>query len=424
MSHVRMLRQFLSGYGLLIVAGSVLLLLPTTTVSSGGLSWFDALFTAVSAVCLVGLTIIDTATYFTWFGQVVLLLLIQLGALHYLFFALRMVRRHRHPTTMPGSEKTASRTLLRQIVGTTLLIEVGAFLLIFYTAGNYEAEEIGHNLFTSAFHAVSAFCNAGFSMLDDNLYSVHRAYVLHLVILAAYVLGGLGIDTLYDLFSRKRLRQRLANPAIDWRVGTKVSVNSAIMLLAVGTLAFYRLEQNNTLTDLNLTEKLVASLFQSATARTAGFYTVDIPQLTGTTLLLLIALMFIGGGAGSTAGGIHTATLFRLFTTQQDGRQRDAGRRRLSIAQWVVAYALVVNTGGVLLLCCTEADRAIVSLVFEQVSAFSSVGLSHATTATLSSGGQVVILLSMLLGRVGILTLIMILIQRRNARERIRRTSS
>lgn len=410
MSHVRALQFFLSGYGLLIVVGTILLLLPGARVSAAGLSFFDVLFTAVSAVCLVGLTVVNTATYFTWFGQAVLLLLIQFGALHYLLFAVRLVRQYRHPATTPGG--TSTESLLWQIVKTTLLIEVGAFLLIFYTAGNYEAEEIGRNLFTSVFHAVSAFCNAGFSVLDENLYSVQRAFVLHLALLATYVLGGLGIDTLYDLFSRKRLRQRLAHPAIGWRVGTKVSVNSAIVLLAVGTLAFYGLEQNNTLTDLNLTEKMVASLFQSATARTAGFYTVDITQLTTATLLLLIGLMFVGGGVGSTAGGIHTDTLYHLFTLQQDKRQGDVGRRQLSIAGWVVAYALVVNTSGVLLLCFTETDRSVVSLVFEQVSAFSSVGLSHSTTATLSPGGQMVILLSMLLGRIGVLALMMALVRR------------
>ncbi len=242
-------------------------------------------------------------------------------------------------------------------------------------------------------------------MLYDNLYSVQRAFVLHLALLATYGLGGLGIDTLYDLFSRKRLRQRLAHPEIDWRPGIKVSVNSAIILLTLGTTAFYALEQSNTLTGLNLTEKAVASLFQSATTRTAGFYTVNITQLATTTLLLLIGLMFIGGGAGSTAGGIHTATLYRLFKPGK--HPHDTGRSRLPLAWWVVGYALVVNVSGVFLLCFTETDREIISLTFEQVSAFSSVGLSQAITATLSPGGQGVILLSMLLGRVGILTLMM-----------------
>ena len=415
MSYARSLRLFLSGYGLLVLAGTVLLLLPGVAVTSEGLSFFNALFTAVSAVCLAGLTVVNTATYFTFFGQAMVLLLIQAGALFYLFFAVQLVRQRSRPSWVEGaSEGDSSGDLLKRIIGITALVETGAFLLIFYAWGNYEFEGVGHKVFVTVFHAISAFCNAGFSVLDENLFSVRRAFVLHLVLLAAYVLGGLGMDTLYDLFSPKRLRQRLANPSIDWRPGTKVSVNTSMILLGVGGLVFYLLEQYNTLNGLNLTEKLIGSLFQSATARTAGFYTVDITQLTHSAMLVMTVLMLVGGGAGSTAGGIKTATLYHMLTFWQDDKRTDVGIQPLPVARWVTGYALLVNGTGVLVLYFTETDQQLVLLVFEQVSAFSSVGLSPVTTATLSPAGQGVLLLSMLLGRVGILTLMMALAQRRS----------
>ena len=404
MSHARALRLFLSGYTLLITLGTILLSLPEATTAAA--SFFTTFFTATSAVCLVGLTLVDTATYFTPLGQGIILLLIQCGALWYLFFAVRLFR---HLTRPSSDQSLSSRSLLRRIVGITLLVEAGAFLVIFYAWGDYEFSSTGHKIFVTAFQAISAFGNAGFSVLEDNLYTVQRAFVLHLVVLVAYGLGGLGIDTLYDLFSPKRLRQRLAHPETDWRLATKVAVNSSIVLVGIGGLLFYGLEQHHTLEGLNLTEKLIASVFQSATTRTAGFYTVDITQLTEATLWLLIGLMFVGGGAGSTAGGIKTATLYALFARRRSGSSAEVGGSSRFLARGVVAYALLVNVVGTLVLYVTETDRSILSLWFEQVSAFSSVGLSHLSTATLSLAGQITVLMSMLLGRIGILALMMVL---------------
>ena len=402
MSHARSLRLFLSGYALLIALGTILLSLPGAAASS---DFFTTFFTATSAVCLVGLTLVDTATHFTPLGQAILLLLIQLGALFYLFFAVQLVRQMN-----PASprEDTSPGKLFRRIVLITLLVEIGIFPVIFYAWGDYPFEGIGHKTFITAFHAVSAFCNAGFSVLDENLYTVQRAFVLHLVVLVAYGLGGLGIDPLYDLFSPKRLRQRLAKPETDWRPTTKIAVNMSILLVGVGAALVYGLEQNNTLEELNLTEKLIASVFQSATTRTAGFYAVDITQLTTLTLLVMTVLMFIGGGAGSTAGGIKTTTFYAGLTFWQKYSPAQAGRTPRALARWIVGYALSVNVIGTLALHLTEPDQTTIPLLFEQVSAFSSVGLSSIATGTMSGAGQMIILLSMLLGRIGILALMML----------------
>lgn len=399
------LRWFLLGYALLIAVGAALLS-SSWTCSSDPLAPQQALFTAVSAVCLVGLTVVNTATDLSLGGQAIVLLLIQAGAVFYLFFAVLVARQMNRLATNPAGEPDSARGILYRVLKITVLVEGGAFLLIYYTGGGYGVED---KVFAVAFDAVSAFGNAGFSVLPDNLRSVPRAFVLHLAILAAFGLGGLGIDVLYDLFSPRRLRQRLANPSVDWRWETKVSVNTSMVLVGLGALLFYGLEKSNTLADLNLTEKFIGSVFQAATTRTAGFYTVDITQLTTLTLGLIIGLMFVGGGAGSTAGGIHTATLHHALTS----RKPEPTNVR-TMAWWVIGYALAINTLGVLILLFTEPQRNLIILLFTQVSAFSSVGLSPVGIATLSSAGQTVILLSMLLGRVGILAPMMYLLKNRS----------
>ncbi len=398
---IKHLRGFLLGYALLIALGTVLLGTPWASASEALTLW-ASLFTAVSAVCLVGLTVVNTATDLSTSGQIVVLLLIQAGAVFYLFFAVQVVRQMNQRADHLADEVDSTRALLYRVLKITALVEGGAFLLIYYTGGGQMTEEMGRKAFVAAFHAVSAFGNAGFSVLPDNLHAVPRAFVLHLTILITFGLGGLGIDVLYDLFSPRRLRQRLANPATDWRWGTKVSVNTSIVLVGGGALLFYALEQHNVLAGLNLTEKLISSAFQSATARTAGFRTVDIAQLTTPTLVLMIGLMLIGGGAGSTAGGIHTATLHRAFAARKPGQNR-----LRPMAWWIIGYALAVNALGAFALHFIEPQANLVSLLFVQVSAFSSAGLSPIAVATLSSAEQTVILLSMLLGRVGILALMM-----------------
>ena len=389
-------RDFLLGYGGLIALGTILLRLPIATTAAESIGWFEALFTAVSAVCLVGLTVVDTATGFTPVGQSIILGLIQLGALFYLFFAVPVARRF-----SLSDESASAKDTLRRILLVTVLVESGAFVVIFYAGGGFGQVTRGEQLFATLFHTVSAFGNAGFSTLPDNLYTMPRAFVLHLAMLITFVLGSLGVDTLYDLFSRQRLRQRLADPSIDWRPTTKLLVNTSIALLGGGAVAIYLLEQSNTLSELNLTEKLIGSLFQSATTRTAGFSTVAISQLTVPALWLLIGLMLIGGGVGSTAGGIKIDTFYGSLATQRNQQRRPIKR----VARWMIGYALAVNAVGALALRLTETDQPLTLLIFEQVSAFSSVGLSPVDTATLSLVGQTIVLLSMLLGRVGILVL-------------------
>ncbi len=401
------LRWFLAGYAALITVGTALLS-ASWAAASNPLTLPQALFTAVSAACMVGHTVVNVATDLSRGGQAIVLLLIQVGAVFYLFFAVQVARQTNYWAAHAADEPGSARAVLYRVLKITALVESGAFLLIYYTGGGDGSESVGRKVFVAAFHAVSAFGNAGFSVLPDNLHSVPRAFVLHLAILLTFGLGGLGIDVLYDLFSPRRLRQRLANPSVDWRWATRLSVNGSMVFVGLGALAFYALEQRNALDELNLTEKLIGSVFHSATTRTAGFYTVDITQLTTPTLGLMIGLMFIGGGAGSTAGGVHGATLFRAFAFPKPGQTQ-----LRTMAWWVIGYALAVNALGALILRFTEPHCELIPLIFDQVSAFSSVGLRSVAINALSSAGQTVILLSVLLGRIGILALMMYLLKNR-----------
>lgn len=429
---------FVLSFVVIIVIGTILLMLPAMTTAPGGMPWLDALFTSVSATCVTGLIVVDTATYFTFRGQFVILLLIQTGGLGIVTFAtffasfLRSGVGFRHRDLIPDYLDTetvsSARTLLRQIVFLTFFIELLAFLLIFFTWSGIEFDSMGEKIFYSAFHAISAFCNAGFSIFTGGLYEpgIDRAYLLHIAIAVTLILGSLGFSTVQDIFSPQRLRDRLAHPWKEWRLSTKISVNVAAFLLVVGTIGFYFLEKGrSTLAELNLSEALIASFFQSATTRTAGFNTVDFTSLAPPTLILMMFLMFIGGNSGSTAGGIKTSTFYiivaSVITTSQGRSKLFIGNRyipteviykSLSIFFYAVATILI----GVFCLSITEPETDILDLTFEQVSAFATVGLSTGVTGTLSAAGKVVIIITMFLGRVGILTFAVAL-SRRKANE-------
>ena len=328
---------------------------------------------------------------------------VQLGALFYLFFSVSFVRQ----VITPSDEHSSPKRVWWRVVIITLVVEVGTCLLVFYAWGNYPFESVGHKIFTTVFHAVSAFCNAGFSLLDDNLLTVQRAFVLHLVIVIAYGLGGWALIRSTICLRRRDFGSDWPAPKRTGVLPPKCRSTTAIVLVGVGTLLFYGLEQQNTLRELNLTEKLIGSVFQSSTTRTAGFYTVEITQLLGTTSVMMILLMLIGGGAGSTAGGLTTATFYPLLTRWRRDASRPHGGTPWFLVRWVLGYALLINSVGTIALSITESGRSPVDLLFEQVSAFSSVGLSRVVTSTLSTSGQGILVVSMLLGRVGLLGLSM-----------------
>ncbi|EMR02846.1 TrkH family potassium uptake protein [Cesiribacter andamanensis] len=424
--NVRPATAFIFSFLILISLGTALLMLPDMTRAPGSMPFLEALFTSVSACCVTGLIVVDTATYFTLKGQLVIMLLIQLGGLGILSFAsfFTLIFRQgvgiRHQVMLQDFLSSESlltaRGLLRQIVLMTFFIEFIGFLLIFSTwSPDVKFSSIDQKIFFSAFHSVSAFCNAGFSLYTNGLYEnlVREAYVMHLVIAGLVIFGGIGFPVIQDLFSRKRLRDRLRNPWKDWQLGTKIAVYVSASLLLFGTLMFYVLEYDNTLKGLTLLEAVITSFFQSMTTRTAGFNTVDIGALRLPTYIIFMFLMFIGASSGSIGGGIKTSTFFLVvastIATVQGKAKLEIGKNFISTslvfrALSVFIFAVGVNILGILLLTITEPGMELRSLVFEQVSAFATVGLSTGITAELSDMSRIIIICSMFIGRVGTIT--------------------
>ncbi len=415
---------FVLSFLLLILLGSGLLMLPAMTTHPGSMRYIDAIFTSVSASCVTGLIVVDTATFFTMRGQVILLILIQIGGLGILTFAtffasflskgLGVRQKMLIPDYLDTETISSSGELLRQIIFITLSIEFGTFVLLFCT-WNVPFDSLEEKVFYSAFHAISAFCNAGFSLFTNGLYEevVRSNYILHLVIAVSLILGAMGFAPIKDVFSPARLRDRLRHPWKDWHISTKIAINVSIILLLSGTFLFYWIEKNNTLAGMNLTEAVITSFFQSATTRTAGFNTVDFSKLAPPSLILMMMLMFIGGSSASTAGGIKTST-FYLVVVSVIAISRGQSRIRvgnryiprdtLYKALSIFFYGIAINVIIFFLLSMTEEGTDMMSLLFEQISAFGTVGLSTGITASLSATGKVLIIFSMFLGRIGTLT--------------------
>ncbi|WP_161888753.1 TrkH family potassium uptake protein [Pontibacter russatus] len=430
--HLKTLRlrpslTFLLSFIFLVLVGAGLFMLPKMTNAPGSMRFIDALFMSASASCVTGLAVVDPGTYFTFAGQVVLLLLIQLGGLGILTFAtffaslIRQgvgIKQHVAMHELLESESLYStKGMLGKLVFLTLLIEGIGAASVFMTWGTeVEFPNLGSKIFFSVFHAVSAFCNAGFSLYPQGLYTepVRHAYILHLVIATLIIFGGLGFPTIVDIFSRQNMRARLKAPWKNWRMQTRITIYMTAILLATGTIGFFLLEYFNTLSDKKPVEALITAFFQSVTTRTAGFNTVDISALTVPTMLLFIFLMFIGGSPGSTAGGIKTTTfmviLLAVVTTIRNKRNLEIGNRTIphSVAYKafsVFTFAAVLNLFFLFVLSISDGQFSIIQLALEQVSAIATVGLSTGITAGLSDVGKTVIILSMYLGRVGTLTL-------------------
>lgn len=417
---------FLISFLILILLGSGVLMMPEMTVRPGSMPFLEALFTSTSAVCVTGLIVVDTATYFTTSGQAVILVLIQLGGFGILSFAsfftlfLGQGVGIRHQAMMQDFLSSESlltaKSLLGKIITITFFIEFLGFVFIFFTWGpGVEFNSLNQKLFYSLFHSISAFCNAGFSLYSYGLYEdfVNTSYVLHLVIAGLVILGGIGFPVIQDIFSISRLRERFENPWKDWRLGTKIAVYVSAALLAFGTITFYLLERNNTLSDLTFMEAVVTSFFQSVITRTAGFNTVDMAALRLPTYLIIIFLMFIGGSSGSIAGGIKTSTFYLVFASAvatirgklrlEIGRNY-IGNSLLFRALSIFAFAVGFVTLGTLCLTIFEPGMKFIDLFFEEVSAFGTVGLSTGITASLNNYSRIVLIISMFIGRVGTIT--------------------
>jgi len=427
-----------AGFAAAVLGGTVLLLLPASSTREP-LTPLEALFTATSAVCVTGLTVVDTGTRLTLFGQLVVLALVQAGGLGIMTFAVfvalltgrqisfrdRLVIQD----SLHHSPSQGLRNLVRYILGLTFTVEAaGAALLWLRFRSEFPFDRA---LYLSVFHSVSAFCNAGFALFPDSFVRYRGDAWVNLVLTALVVVGGLGFLANMELRDQVRLRaggRRTGPLTLHTRLVLVVSAG----LLAAGFLSFLVLEWGNLLRDLPLGEKLLASWFQAVTPRTAGFNTVDYAGARAVTLFLTLLLMFVGASPGSTGGGIKTTSvglLLGLAWARWTGSERTSLFRRtvpeaaINRALAVALTSWVIASAGLLLLLLTEQgqrphdqeDTRFLALMFEAVSAFATVGLSTGITPSLSGPGKLVVILLMFVGRVGPLTAALAIGRRRKS---------
>lgn len=416
----------------IILAGTGLLLLPEMTVS--GIRPIDALFTSTSACCVTGLVVVDTSICFTLKGKTIIMFLIQAGGLNIISFATLFATFYRNSAGIKmqslikdivSTDKLSNtRELLRKIFLYSIFIELTGAVLLFITWPNELIfKGIWEKIYFSLFHSVSAFNNAGFALFTDNLYTitVKHAYNLQLVIAALIFLGGIGFIVLEDVFSLKNIRERRR---IKWKrlhAHSRIALYTSGILIGAGALVLFLVEYKNTLSGYGVYGSIVSSLFQSVTCRTAGFNTVDISRLGQPIIIFMMFLMFIGASPGSTGGGIKTTTfsvILRSAISTIKGRKNveivkhtissDTISRAYSIALFSISLIFISTFA----LSITEPDKNFLSLLFEEISAFGTVGLSTGITSSLSFAGKSIIILTMYIGRIGTLTLALAITKR------------
>ena len=404
-----------------ILIGTAALLLPFSTPLGVNLSFVDALFTSTSAVCVTGLIVQDTATYFTPFGHGIILVLFQLGGLGIMAFSTlillvagRKISVQDKIIIQEGYHHAAAKNvkaLIKNIFLYAIVIEgTGTLLLFWQWRGKFPGFK---GFFYSLFHAISAFCNAGFSVFSDSLASFRGDTGTNVTILILIVLGGLGFLVLSegrDIISgivRRRRRKMSLHAKMVWIM--------TLSLIILPFFSFLMIEWRHALNGFSLKEKILASLFQVITPRTAGFNTMELGSLHHAAVFLLISLMFIGASPGSTGGGVKTSTVGVIFAFI---RSKIAARDSINIFYRTLPVELVTKafTVVVLSICVLFVSSAVLFLTqsgmsmketfFEVFSAFGTVGLSLGVTPNLNAAGKVVIILTMFIGRIGPLTLL------------------
>ena len=401
------------GFALLILLGAALLMLPFAVHPGVQLAPLDALFTATSAVCVTGLVVVDTADTFSLFGQIVIAVLIQIGGLGVASIGMglalvagrrislkgrSLVREALNVESLDGMVR-----LVRAILLMTLICEIAGAALSFPAFASDHMPL--HAVWLSNFHSIASFNNAGFDILGGgtNLIPYRDNVLLNVVTDALVIVGGIGFMVILDV---GRCRGRFRKMTFH----TKVVLTTTAVLLLGGTVL------------LQLTDHLgwLAAFFQSMTARTAGFSTVDFGTLSNAGLLVIMVLMFVGASPGSTGGGIKTTTFFVLMQQVRvifSKRRLGAFHRRLpdgslAKAATIMLMGLIVVEGGTFALCILEPQVDFVRLLFEQVSAYSTAGLSTGITAGLCAASRVVLIFTMFIGRVGAVTLLSLWVER------------
>ncbi len=409
----------------LIGLGSVLLYLPFTHF--GPLSYLDALFTSTSAVCVTGLIVVDTGTKFTHWGQVIIIILIQLGGLGLMTFStVVLMLLGKSPSfkgrlvlqdTLTHSPTKDLFSLVKSVFLFTFITEaIGCLILTLHWTRVYPLSQA---FFYGFFHSISAFCNAGFSLFSNNLEGFKADPVVLLTIAFLIIFGGIGFLVATECMARLYAKKK------RFSLHTRLTLLTTAYLIGVGTLLIFIFEYHNTLYGLSLPGKLINAFFQAATPRTAGFNSLPIAQLTEPTLFLLVLLMFIGASPGSCGGGIKTTTFavfLGLIWNKIKRREKTHVLHRTLPASTVDRAFLVITLSFILVTVClflllltqtygmshnlSSNHFRFLDYLFETVSAFGTVGLSTGVTSTLNSVGKLIIIVLMFIGRVGPLTIV------------------
>lgn len=415
------------GFAAVILIGAILLSLPIATQTGERTSFLDSLFTATSAVCVTGLVVVDTATHWNFFGQIVIIILIQTGGLGFMtittLFSLIVKKRINLKERLLIQESlnqidlSGLVKLTRYILLMTFVIEgIGALILstVFIPQFGFI-----RGSWYSIFHAISAFCNAGFDLMGNvtGPYSSLMYYVnnttITLAISALIILGGLGFPVILDIVKNKKISKL--------NMHSKIVLISTSILIVVGMLFILIVEYKNvgTLGNLSLKGKILASLFQSVTIRTAGFATIDLTILHQATLFIMMIFMFVGASPASTGGGVKTTTIAVLILTVKSfllgkedievfGRRITSSTVRKSVGIFFVGVLAVLT--GILLIVLIEPEFDLLEASFEVVSALATVGLSIGGSSNLTSIGKLLIVIYMFMGRVGLLTIFLALV--------------
>ena len=424
-------RLVVSAFAGFILIGTVLLWLPIShEASEPKLSLIDAFFTASSAVTVTGLVVVDTGAALSKFGEIVVLGLIQIGGLGIMTLASVMsvflsrklgINRGRLVGAEIGvADLGELRTVMRALIRFSLVSEIVVAILLSIRFIAEGGRSVAGSIYLGVFHAVSAFNNAGFSTLDGGMERYVSDWYVSLVIAAAFIGGGLGFPVVIEVLRKDR------GPR-PWSLHTKVTLIATAALLSIGTVALLGLEWSNpdTLGPLSSADKLLAAFFQSATARTAGFNTIDIGSLRGSSILVMILLMVIGASSASTGGGIKTSTFAVVVWTALAEFRGDPEvtilKRRIHRTVQRQALALVIVALGTIgtatfLLAILLPDVGLGDLLFETASAFATAGVTRGVTAQLGLLGKLLIIALMFVGRVGPITFGAALLLRSKAR--------
>jgi potassium uptake TrkH family protein len=429
-------------FAAIITIGGLLLMLPRATTN--GISAVNALFTSTSAVCVTGLLVVDTAASFTLMGKIILLILIQIGGLGIMTFTALLGYLAAGSVSIQGQlalkDMFYSRRinniiqLVSRIIAVTFFFEFIGVILINWSIGEEVASSKIDRLFFSVFHAVSAFCNAGFSTLTNGLYEtpLRFNYSVQLIVAALIILGGMGFPITFNIFSLIRIRvtnfirKTLRIPSMEKHthiihVSSKLAVATSILLLIIGFTSYLLFEQQATLVQHPTAwGKIVTSFFGSVTPRTAGFNTVDLTGITLPTIMVYLLLMWIGASPGSTGGGIKTTTaavaLLNVGSVIRRKNRTEVFHTQISESSISKAFAIVIISllvigFAVLLIGVADGEHGILKIAFEAFSAFSTVGLTLGITQELSNFSKSVLIAVMFIGRVGVLTILMALAQ-------------